>query len=105
MFGWLKKKKPKCQHTKKFGDSYPTNMEKVIIFNDGDEIFIIPYGVAQCNECGSRVFSCLYLHLMPTDLPIMIDRFIAYEVELSALTDMLDGYGYYYKLEKESQHG
>lgn len=85
MFGLFKKKnKPrKCQHYKSAGDSYPSNMEKVIYFTPYDKVKD-GYAIAQCSNCGTRAYAG-GRHAMHTGITDPIDDFIHYRINLKTL--------------------
>jgi hypothetical protein len=66
MFGLFKRKK-KCRHYKKVGESYPDNMRQILRFSPYAKDSI-GYTISECAECGTRAFGCIGLHMMGPDL-------------------------------------
>lgn len=87
MFKFLRKNK--CKHYKKCGEPVPLNMVEIFQF-DITSNKVLPFGISECQECGTRAFNCVGLHLIHEDDSKTIDDFIAYKIPKSEFVDFLE---------------
>ena len=103
MFKWLfKGQKPRCRHSKKFGEPMPNNMVQIIRFSPY-KTDTTGFGIRECTECGVRAFTCIGLHLMSKEQTDKIDAFINHKITLNELTTFFDKNAFWYKLEPRKQ--